>query len=107
MLSWLQLNPAMSLPPLNAFQNVNAAIAAFDTWAQPWLFQSTVAAILAEPDRPAFERIWATACDAQYWKDADLALASLRAEQALRMQFPGLSREALSAVVRAAAYQWR
>jgi hypothetical protein len=47
------------------------------------------------------------AMDARHWTSPDLAECGRQAEASLRQRFPDLSAEAISAIVNAAAYQWR
>lgn len=92
---------------MNAIHRIGAAVIGFRSWQQPWLFAGTVGAALSESDRPLFERIWAEACDARHWTDADLAQAAAQARQALEAGFPGLGTAVAAAIADAAAYQWR
>lgn len=94
---------------MDAGVSLSEVIAGYDAWDWPWQFHDYVARAVAsrEGDRALFERTWLDAMDARHWTSPDLAECGRQAEASLRQRFPDLSTEAISAIVNAAAYQWR
>lgn len=89
------------------FKTLNAALAGGAQSGRPWEFRAQVSKELSQADRAVFDAIWEEAVAPRHWTTKDLGQCTTRAAAALRGRFPDLSPEAVSAVVSAAAYDWR
>lgn len=86
---------------------IDAVIASFKNWSQPWTFEDAVIVLLNDEDRKRFELAWSRALDFALWDHPELSEGVRRCKLALDRDFPELSRGAKEAIARAASYYWR
>lgn len=87
---------------------LNSAIEEFTNWQQPWAFFETIKKTygLNEEALTTWQRVWALACQAEYWRSKDISQCMNLAREALQHAFPWLSMLAIEHIIKAASYEW-
>lgn len=82
---------------------------AFLDWEKPSTFYPTVLSQLPhDSEDPAiFLQIWAEACRADHWQNADISKGCDACDLGLKKEFSWLPEDARAQFVRAASYQWK
>jgi len=89
--------------------DLTEVVNAFQDWEKPWTFYSTVLSQLSRDseDPDTLSQIWAEACRADHWQQADISKACDAVDCGLKIQFSWLPEDARRPFVRAASYQWK
>jgi hypothetical protein len=89
-------------------RKINSAIESFDNWRCPWLFFSSVSALLESSALDELKRIWKIALqEDEYLSWSNLEHGCSVSDASLSTNYPWLSPEARRQLVRGASFQWR
>jgi hypothetical protein len=95
-----------SISLMNDFELVNATLIA--SVNHSWFEQFVEQSLQSSPGAIAlFRSAWQEALLFQHWNHPDISIGAAAARSAVENRFPQLHSEAISALIEAAAYQWR
>jgi hypothetical protein len=85
------------------------AVASFAEWSYPWTFNASVRGKLGDypEELTKFDAMFLEASNPDHWQLGDLVLGCKIAQKETKEKFPDMPNEIVTAMVRAASYEWR